>query len=461
MSRLFRTIILNLIILFIVPVLTLAATNQTIMNSSIKLAPNVFIFSSTPKSSYCPPELINITTRVENKGNLGVMGNLHVDVRDPYGVEFKNGSWSHINLNPGDVKLFFLNHTTSEGDIAGIYTVYSNFSYDGEEKRDETTFRIKQGFGSLVASPSQIEETVFPGDTITKYIYFWLMYACHGTFVDLNTTEGHPGDWVVFTSNPIWLSPETWNVTKILIYIDLPWNTIPGDYEGYIYASIGGEVQLYIPLVIHVQTQGIFDITTDVLSEYKEVCQGGEVVAKTSVLKVFPPGTFDITLTYRIELNNTVYDESSESVAITDELERYPTLIVPSSAPTGVYTFYSILNASGANWTTSAISYDIFRVKECAPPSPPSPPAGVGRPYRKIKEKVSVGPQMVVVNVSKYRLISTLGNTTSFLVRVRNQGDSRIEGLRLTIKGIPKEWVSVYPYIMTLEPNETGEYLVL
>jgi hypothetical protein len=428
------------------------------MNSSVGLAPNVFVTTFTDKNSYCPPDNITITTQLENKGNFGTTGNLFVHVSNPFGVDFKDQNWYGISLNPADIKEFYLSHIVTGSEIAGVYTGRSNFTYNSKEVYDETSFRIKYGFGSLIASPSQIEETVFPNDVIVKYIYFWLMYPCYGTYVQLNASSGPPGSWVVFTSNPVWLSPETWNVTKVMIFIDLPWNTIPGDYIGSIQASIGEETQLNIPIIIHVQTQAIFDITTEVLSEYKEVCRGSDVTARTFVLKVFPPETFDIDLTYRIETNNTMHDETKERVAISDTLERYKSLTVPSDAPLGVYTFYSILNSTGTNWTTSGVSYDIFTVKECLPsPPPPTPSAGpTGR-----EEIFPLTSKGLLLNVSRYKILTTLGNTTSFLAWVKNTKEGEIKDVKVSVDGVPKEWLTIYPYKIDLKSGESEEFLVL
>jgi len=443
------------IILFLFPLSF--SEKRTTMNTSVDLAPNVFISTYTDKSSYCPPENISIATSIENKGNLGVNGDLATVVYDPYSNEFKRHDDFDVSLNPTEIKTFYLNHTVSESDVAGLYTSKSSYSYDGKTKNAEVNFRIKKGFGTLAASPSVIEKTVFPGDLIVENVYFWLLYPCHGASVVLNTSAGTPGEWVFFSANPIWISPETWNVTKVAIYIDLPWNTIPDNYTGYIYASIDGNLQLSIPIIIHVQTIGIFDVITEVLPQYKEICHGNDVSAKTTVIKIFPPETFDVDLTYRVQDNNTVYGEKKESVAITDKLERYNSFKMPSNVPEGIYTFYSILNASGENWTTSVVSYDTFLVKDCVsqpPTQAPGEPSGEFYPSAVVKKEL-------LLNVSKNKLLVTVGNSTSFLALVKNLGDEEIKNVKISISGISNEWITVYPEKQDLKAGEQKDFLVI
>lgn len=452
-----KKIVFYLLFLLFIVIKAASSNTQTTMNTSISLAPNLFLSVSTDKNSYCPPENVSIISSIENRGNLVGTSNLFLFVTDPYGTGFKNSSWNYINVNAGQTQQIFYNYTVSDNDIAGIYTAEGNITWNGKTRYNETTYRVKKGFGSLVSSPSQIERTVFPGDVIAENVYFWLLYPCYATSVYLNTSEGPPGNWVYFSDNPIYLSPEIWNVTIVIIFIDLPWNTIPGDYIGNIIASIEGQIQLYIPVIIHVQTTGIFDVTTEVLSQYKEVCRGNQVTTKTTVIKIFPSGTFDIDLTYNIQNNNTIYDQRNEDVAITDQIERYTTLQVPSNAPLGVYTFYSILNASGNNWTANVVSYDIFQVNECiqAPSAAPS----VSRVREVEGYKYEEGK--LILNVSRYKILTTLGNSTSFLASIKNTGNSTVQNIKLYVDGIPNEWITIFPYKYNLNPGEQQDFLVV
>ena len=447
-NRKYFFLFLVVVFLFSVPISFSQSQDQTVMNTSVKLAPNIFVSVYTDKSSYCPPEIVNITTKLENRGNLATTGNLTTMIYDPYWHEFMNGSWGSILLNPTDIKYFNLSHTVTEGDTAGVYTVESNFTYNGEYKYSETTFRIKQGIGTLVASPSKIEETALPGDTIVKKIYFWLVYPCHGTYVYFNATPGPPGSWVIFSENPIWLPIKSWNMTVVYIYVDLPPNTTAGDYTGYIHAYAENQ-DVVIPLIIHVQPAPIFDVVTEVLPQYKEVCIGSDVTAKVTITKVFPPETVDVNMTYKIESNTTVYDMKQETIAITTSTERYPTLHVPSIISEGYYTFSATLEYQN----TSVYSSDIFLAKYCpvyVPPSGYAPPPPIKPP-----------PTFpLILTLSNYRLNAIIGNTTGFVAHVKNIGEKTARAVRLEISGVPIEWISLAPYRSNILINETKDYVV-
>ena len=447
----FIIFIISLFFLFF----TATCQSESIMNATVKLAPNILIDVYTDKSSYCPPEIVNITTRLENRGNIGVLGNLSTEVLDPYGVYFLGNSWENVTLGPGYVNYFNITYQVTENDTAGIYTVKSNFSYDQDYKYAEANFRIKQGIGTLVASPPSIEETVMPGDTIVKKLYFWLLYPCYGTNVYLNTSTGPPGDWVIFSSNPIWLSPETWNVTTVYIYIDLPWNTTPGDYEGSIHAYADGQ-HLVIPLIIHVQPTPIFDVITEVLPEYKDVCNGDDVKARVTITKVFPAETLDVNMTYRIEMDGVTYDERKETIAVTTSVERYVTLRVPSDAEEGFYLFSSTLDYQN-NQSVFIYSYDQFYVRYCPPtPTPVYPPS---RPRRPAVEVIKPKPKLEL-KLSKYRLYSIVGEKKSFIAYVTNFGEDLTRSVRLDIRGVPIQWITITPHRSNIPLNETEEFVV-
>jgi hypothetical protein len=425
--------------------------NQGPMNTSVLLAPNILISIKPSGVSFCPPENITLTTNLTNVGNLATVGNLTTEVLDPYGRLFMNGSWNNTVLNPDDEKSFVLWHQVTGDDQPGIYQMKSNFSYDNKYVYASDTFRIKQKIGTLVASPSTIEETVMPGDTIVKYLYIWLVFPCYGTNVFLNTTPGPPGDWVIFSSNPVWVSPEIANVTVVYVYINLPSNTTSADYTGSI--NLWAEDQhVIIPLIIHVKQAPIFDVITEVLSQYKEVCIGSDVTAKVTVTKIFPPDTLDVNLTYRIEFNSTTYAERKETVAVTTSIQKDITLTTPSSLPEGYYLFSTTLNIDD----TVVYSYDLFYAKSCPFPPPPQPPptGGVALPT------IEKPPPPLSLELSRYRLYAILGNTTGFIAKVKNMRSEETKAIRLDVSGVPIEWLKITPYRFNLNPNETNNFIV-
>jgi len=428
---------------------------QTQMNSSVTLSPNLEQYLYPSSYSYCPGEVLNITVQVINVGNNQTVFFLNETVYDQYGDVFDNRTWFEQQILPSETKNYYLTRNISESDVAGTYTVVSSLKYANKEIVNQTFFRIKQKYGTLVASPSFIEETVFPGDFVSKDLYLWLLFPCYGAEVFLNKS-GEIADWIYFSRNPVYVPPETWNVTRITIFVDLPWNVTPGEYTGMVTASIENEVQLYIPIKIHVQTTAIFDLQTEVLSQYKEVCKGGEVKARVYAIKVFPPGPMDVNMTYRIEFVNQTYAERKEVVMITNTIEKFVSLTVPSNAPEGVYTYYTILDVASENWKVNISSYDTFNVMFCQPPiSLPTPAGGKVHPLEVEEAK------RLEIKLTKYKILGIIGNLSSFAVKAKNLGSSNLTNIKLEIKGVPPEWITVSPYkIDRLVPGEEKEFLV-
>lgn len=426
----------------------------------ITLAPNVFVTTSTDKSSYCPPEIVNISTTLQNRGNLGATAGLTDIVIDPHGYEFMNESWRDVFLNAADVGNFFINHTVTEEDPAGIYTVKSSLSYDGRSRLDEDYFRIKQHIGTLSVTPSRIDTTAMPGDVFRKTIYFWLLYPCYGAWVHLNTSEGPPGDWISFSVNPIHVPIDIWNKTEVMVYVDLPRITIPANYTGYIYAHTDppSDQDIAIPVTVRVLTEAVFDISVDIPPEKEEVCQGGDVNATVEIIKFFPTKTLDINLTYSMtDSSNTVVDEEKETVAITDRLARTKGLHVPSGGSPGTYTFHAVLDYGDI----SVNAYDVFTVKECPPAAPPpsaAPSGGAAVVVAPPPERVKM--PSLVLGVSRHRLTTVLGNTTGFIATVTNRGEKTAKSVKLTTVGVPSRWISVEPHKADVAPQETKEYTV-
>ncbi|MEM5776847.1 MAG: hypothetical protein QXJ06_00165 [Candidatus Aenigmatarchaeota archaeon] len=428
------------------------------MNSTVALLPNLILSIDASSLSYCPNDTINITSKVTNIGNLATNFFLNTTAYDQYNTIYINQNWTNQNIAPAETKTYFVLKNVSGNEIPGMYNVFSNVNYRTYDLQNQTTFRIKQSYGTLVSSPSFIEESVFPGDVVARDLYLWLLFACFGTTVRLNTT-GQTANWIYFSQNPVYLSPDVWNATKIFIFIDLPWNTLPGDYTGNIVATINNQMVLYIPVTVHVQTTAIFDVQTEVLSQYKEVCKGEEVKAKVNILKIFPSGALDVNMTYMIQLGNNTYDQRKETIAVTDILEKFVTLKVPSNAEEGIYTFYSILDVANKDWKVNISSYDTFNVITCALPQPPPVPSieGGGRTFPSIEPEI----KKLEIKPTKYKILGIIGNLSYFEVKVKNIGFSNLTNIKLFIEGIPKEWVTISPYkIDKLSVREESEFLI-
>lgn len=444
-------------ILLLFLVLPFVNSTDITLNSSVSSEANILLETVASSISYCPGDLINITNNVQNIGNIPTVFVLNTTINNQYGALFSNATWENQQIIPIEKKSYFLLKIANESDIPGMYNVLSQLFYNNKKIENTTSFRIKQSYGTIVSSPSFIEESVFPGDFLSKDLYLWLLFPCYGVTATLNKT-GQIADWIYFSKNPVYLSPESWNVTKVLIAIDLPWNTIPGDYTGNILVYINNEVALYIPITIHVQTTAIFDVQTEVLSQYKEVCKGSEVKAKINLLKVFPYEPLDVNMTYIIQLGNITYDQRKEVIKVSDTLEKYVTLNVPSNSVEGTYTFYGILDVASENWKVNISSYDTFNVITCQPPSAPSAAPGGGG---KIFPALEVETKKIEIKPTKYKIAGLIGSTSSFEVKVKNVGDANLTNIKLKIDGIPQEWVTISPYkIDNLNMGKESEFLV-
>lgn len=428
---------------------------SSVMNSSVGLFPNILIDVKSSSSSYCPGDIINITSNVTNIGNNQTTFKLEQKIFDQYSAVYTNYTWFDQQILPMQQSFYYLTKLVEDSDTAGMYAVITNLTYPLNSTIYETNFRIKQKYGTLVSSPSFIEKTVFPGDFTVEDLYLWLLFPCYGANVVLNVT-GEVADWVYFSTNPVYLSPETWNYTRIGVFIDLPWNTIPRDYTGYIIAEIQDEVTMYIPVTIHVQTTAIFDVQTEVISQNKEVCQGSDVTARVNLLKVFPPEPIDVNMTYIIEYAGNRYVERRETIAVLDTLEKFVTLRLPAQSPEGIYTFYSILDTSTANWAVNISSSDTFNVISCQQPpqfSGGTPGGGQSFPLEEKKE--------ISLNVSRYKITGILGNISSFMATVKNNGSQEITNIKLEVDGLPLEWITVSPYkIDKLGRGQSADFVI-
>jgi len=435
-----------LLMLFLVP-FSVKGARETVMNSSVASKENIFISLITDKTSYCEPEVADVTTTLENRGNLGTSGNLTTRIFDLSYSEIQSDVWQDTVLNAGETKNFTTNYSVQSNDSAGLYTVESNFSYNNEFKYYEKQFRIKSGIGTLSASPSNIEKTMMPGDSTNETVYLWLLYPCYGTNVSLNKSSGLPGDWISFSSNSTYVFETAVGVD---VMIEIPRNASRGNYSGYIYAQAEDQ-QLSITVTIHVNTSGVFDVDLSIPSAKKEVCQGEDIYSTVTITKTSPNGTVNVNMTYQItDFNGTIIDKYNETVSVETSIQRMPTLDIPSGAEPGYYTFTAILEYK----ESLVYASDIFSVKTCLPPPPPPPSAGVGIVLPVVVSALSL-------NVSTHRLTTIVGNQTGFIAYVTNVGTEKIDLVRLEIEGIPSHWVTISPLKTDIHPNKTQNYIVI
>lgn len=77
------------------------------------------------------------------------------------------------------------------------------------------------------------------------------------------------------------------------------------------------------------------------------------------------------------------------------------------------------------------------------------------------QETISTESQNLKLSLSDELLTVIARNKTSFSATVNNTGTETIESVNISIEGIPKEWISVFPPIKDIFPEEVEKYLVV
>lgn len=406
--------------------------------------------------SYCLGDTVNITNKLENIGTVNLTGNLSTSIFNTTNQEIHKKNWSNIDLPVSNFSYWNTNYTIQEKDERGIYSIKSNFTYDGNLTGSTCSFKVKKGIGTLRRFPGQIVDTIPPGMTkiYSSGIQLLLDDACNSTTAILNKTQGPPGDWVSFPQDNIYLIPGIVNSTDVNITI--PFNATEGIYDnGTIFAYAEDQrtdIKLYI-IVSYVD----FRLGVTIPEESKRICQGGNVNAKINITKIYPPEEVKINMTYQVlDYDWTVYNEKKDYnlSIIENETVITSTLTVPSS--TGKYVFLAKLER---NWTVVQ-AYDTFEVISCPTTTtiPTEGGGGGGGPREEIK-KLEV--YKIILNVSDEILTVITGNKTSFIASVNNTGTEVARSIRVLVNGIPSGWVNVFPSMSNIYPGDTGKYLVV
>ncbi|MCX6821521.1 MAG: tetratricopeptide repeat protein [Candidatus Aenigmarchaeota archaeon] len=415
--------------------------------------------------SYCLGNTVNITNKMENIGSFNLTGNLSTSIFNTTNQEIHKNDWSNIDLLVGEIQYRNTNYTIQEKDEPGIYSIKSNFTYDGNLTESKCNFRVNKGIGtlrrvvSLPFPPDQIVDEIQPGRTeiYPSGILLWLESACNGTIATINKTKGIPGDWVSFSQDKVSLTlPNFFNSTDVNITV--PPFTPEGVYDnGTIFVSAhnpyGNDPIREIKLNITV-SYAYFKLNVTIPEESKTICDGGSVNAKINITKVYPPEDVNVSITYQIlDYNRIVYDEKKDNILIIKNETIFPfTMNAPSS--TGKYTFLVKLER---NWTV-AQAYDTFEVVSC--PTTTEIPGGGGGGGRR-EEIKKLETYKIILNVSDEILTVITGNKTSFIASVNNTGTEIARSIKILVDGIPSEWITFFPLINNIYPGEIGKYLVV
>jgi hypothetical protein len=397
-------------------------------------------------SYYCPGDVVNVSNILVNIGDSNITGDLVDRIFDSDNNEVHSQTWSSILLPLGENQTYNTLYTIPIDPVVGTYKSEGNFSYENQFIYSSDNFEVRKGIGNFLVSTSSISVTLSPGNYTIRNITFWLQEACDNTIVFLNASSNIPGEWVNFTTKNVLLTPFITNSTTLNISIPKDFIT-EGVYNGTIYAQADGQVRL-IDLSVRVSGK-TFSLNVTVPSYKKEVCPEESIPGIIGISKNFP-GIVDVNMTYQIkDFGDSVYDEKNETIQVDDSLETVTSLTAPSS--TGYYTFYSMLQHNSSVVDDS----DTFRVVECAAPKAPTGPSGGGGgpPAIKIYD--------ITLRLSKNILTVVQGNKTSFIAYVNNTGSISVDSIKLSISGIPMNWIEILPMEISVNPSEEKEFLVV
>jgi len=421
---------------------------------------NLICPDKEPLPSYCFEDTIKISNKLENVGNVNVTGNLSTSVLNTTPVEVQHYDWLFLDVSVGNFTFQNTSYSIRQEDEIGIFNVSSNYSYDKNYSDQMCRFWVYKDIGFLRTSagePPTIMLMVSPGETSPPYtLNMLLSHACDNTTVKLTTSQYRPGNWTSFTKDEVILLPTgEWNSTEIIVTV--PNETSYGIYYGWIYANAYGKqfhnnVTINLTVIVSLKN---FYLKTTIPPDKKEICQGSDVYAEVNITKLFS-GQADINMTYQILYNGSVLYEKKENLTLTNILNstiRIPILKVPPNAELDYHTFLAILQFN-ENWLQSS---DMFKVKSCiTPPQPspggpgPSPPSPTPAPVKKL-----------VLNLSTNILSAVTGNKTSFVATVENIGSQTIKDVKISIEGIPLNWIEIIPTSTDISVKGTQGYLVM
>lgn len=416
-----------------------------------------------PLPSYCFGNTIRISNKLENVGNVNTTGNLSTSVLNTTPVEVQYNEWLFLNVSAGNFTFQNTSYNIRQQDEIGIFNVSSKFSYDKNSSNQSCEFWVFKDIGYLRTSagePPKIILMASPGKTSHPpyKLDMWLWLACGNTTVNLTTSTNEPGNWVSFTRDEVILLP-TGELNFTEITVNVPNGTNYGTYYGWIYANAYGNLfhnNVTINLTIIVSPVDFY-LKTKIPSDKKEVCQGSDVYAEVNITKIAPSGQTELNMTYRILYNGSVLGENKEIIALNDTFNsiiRIPILTVPSNSTLDYHTFLAILQYNGIYLE----SPDTFKVKSCITP-PPTPPGGPGpsAPPKGITTPI----KKLVLNLSTNILSVVTGNRTSFVATIENIGSQTIKSVKISIEGIPLNWIEIIPTSTDIPVNGIQGYLVI
>jgi len=400
---------------------------------------------------------ITFNALFENIGNLNITERVEIHVKNSSLDTIASYYDDSHNLTPLEDRNFSATWTPTKGTYWVIANASYNSTLENKTAEENHSFEVtaREGIGTLQRIPGKITKIIQPGRSkiYPSEIQLRLDDACNGTTAILQKTQGSPGDWVSFSQDKVYLNPDG-TVNSTDVNITVPFNATEGVYDNgtiFVYAdSQVEEIKLNI-------TVAMIELVLNVTVQEEKVCQGGSVNANINITKIYPPEDVNVTMTYQItDSNQTTYAEKKDDISLGNEsVQKLSTLTVPSSAKEGYYMFLVTLDYN----STLTQTYDTFEVISC-PTATTSPGAGPGAGAEAPKPS-KAGVRAISLNLSADTLTVITGNRTSFIASVKNIGTESVKSIKITIEGIPSEWIRIFPTTTDLDTGEVEDYLVV
>jgi hypothetical protein len=410
------------------------------------------IIIANEKPYYCLGDVVNISNELKNVGEVDALGNLTTKIWSDSTL-IDQTDWFDVSVLAGKTVYKNTSYTIREEDEIGLYTVTSNYSYVGNFTLASHSFSVHKDIGFLTTD-NEIVLTIPPGKSGDYTLQLYLRFACDNATVKMNVSSGPPGEWTSFDPEEVFLFSTGYkNSTNVRVTV--PNDTELGSYYGWIYATADDQrVQINLTVIVSIKD---FYVKTKIPQEKKEVCIGDDVHAEVNITKLFPPGEVKVNMTYQILHEGNILTETKENLTLNDTMNsviRVPTLKVPSDVVEGNYTFLALLQYN-ETWFASS---DTFRARSCIPVTTLPTPT----PEAKAPAPAPTPPTKgLILNLSTNLLSAMTGNKTSFVATVKNIGTQTIKSVRISIEGVPKNWVEILPSTADIPAGSTQSYLVV
>jgi hypothetical protein len=443
--------ILSFCLLFVTGIRGVEETAEIRLRIEIpKIDLNIILVNEKPY--YCSGDVVNVSNELKNVGEVDALGNLSTKVWSE-NTMINQTDWFGVSVLTGKTVYKNTSYTVREEDEIGLYTITSNYSYVGNFTFASHTFSIHKDIGFLTTDGDKIVLTIPPGKSGEHTLQLYLRFACENATARMNVSSGLPGEWTSFDPEEVFLLSTGYkNSTNVRVTV--PNDTELGTYYGWIHATADDQI---VDVNLTVIVSAYFYLKVKIPEDKKEVCLGDDVYAEVNITKISPPGEVEVNMSYQILHEDKVLAETKENLTLNDTMNsviRVPVLKVPSDAGEGNYTFLAVLEYN-ETWFASS---DTFRAKSCIPVTTAPTPT----PEAKAPAPAPAPPAKgLALNLSTNLLSVTTGNKTSFVATVKNIGTQTIKSVRISVEGIPKNWIEILPSSIDIPPGSVQSYLVL